>query len=253
MVKLKAIKFTQVKTIYARLSRWALPLLVVILFFSLRECKSNRQTIANLSVNLDSIARQAKQFENKNGQLVAENKQIYATTGRQLEQLTDTIFNLKKADQKRVKTVEQYARIIQQFKAEGKLAHFVDEPTDTSTKTAGAVELPPCADSNYVRVPKPFMYMDSMVIFRGRVTRVGVWLDSIRIENTVHYRTIVNKTGFLNLGRTTTVQVLNSNSAIQTMGVTSITIPHRVNWWHRWGKPLAAAILAGAAVDHFKR
>lgn len=252
MAKLKAIKFTQIKSIYARLSRWALPLLAVILFFSLRECRSNRQGVANLRLDLDSVARQAVQIENARGQLIAENNQLQATNGRQLEQLTDTIFDLKKKDQKRVKTVQEYARIIQQFNAGGKLAQFVTDPTDTSTKAAAAVP-PPCTDSNYVRVPQPFIYMDSTIIFRGRVTRVGVWLDSIRIENTLHYRTVVNKTGFLGLGRSTTVQVLNTNPAIQSLGVTSIIVPHRVNWWHRWGKPLAAAILAGAAVDHFNR
>jgi len=248
---MKAINVTQLKSIYARLSRWALPLLAVILILSLRECRNNRQAVADLRLDLDSVARQAVQIENARGQLVAENKQLQATNAEQLKDLTDTIFALKKQDAKRVKTVQEYARIIQQFKTGGKLAPFLPVPEDTATRTAA--EPAPCADSNYVRVPRPFMYLDSTISFRGRVTRVGVWLDSVQIENTLHYRTLVNKTGFLNLGRSTTVQVLNTNPAITTLGVTSITVPHRVNWWNRWGKPLAAAILAGVAVDHLKR
>lgn len=249
---MKAINFTQVKSIYARLSRWALPLLALILILSLRECRNNRQAVADLRLDLDSVARQAVQIENARGQLVAENKQLQATNAQQLKDLTDSIFALKKRDEKRIKTVQEYARIIQEFKTGGKLAPFLPVPEDTTTRTAAAVP-GPCTDSNYVRVPRPFMYLDSTITFRGRVTSVGVWLDSIRIENTVHYRTLVNKTGFLNLGRSTTVQVLNTNPAITTLGVTSIVVPNRTNWWNRWGKPLAAAILAGVAVDHLKR
>lgn len=249
---MKAINFTQVKSIYARLSRWALPLLAVILILSLRECRNNRQAVADLTLDMDSVARQAVQIENARGQLVAENKQLQATNADQVKELTDSIFALKKQDAKRVKTVQEYARVIQKFETGGKMAPFLPVPEDTATRTAGQVPAP-CQDSNFVRVPRPFMYLDSTITFRGRVTRVGVWLDSIRIENTLHYRTLVNKTGFLNLGRSTTVQVLNTNPAITTLGVTSIVVPHRTNWWNRWGKPLAAAILAGVAVDHFKR
>jgi hypothetical protein len=236
--------------IYAQASAWALPFLAVILFLSLRQCHSNSMKLISVSMDLDSVARQAQHFENSRGQIIAENQQLRVESARELRQLTDTIFALKRDRERKVKTVQDYARIIQQFKASDKFAPFTEDAPDT-TKTAEAKPQP--ADTNLIRVPRPFMYMDSTIIFGGRVTKLGVQLDSIRIENTLHYREVVNKTGFLRLGRSSTVQVLNTNPAITTLGVTSVTVPQQVSWWHRWGKPVAFAILAGVAVDHFKR
>lgn len=238
---MKAINFTQV---YARVAPWALPFLVVLFLLSLLTCNRKSGALADLRLDLDSVARKARQFENEKGQVISQNQVLKAESSQQLKELTDTIFNLKKEDQKKVKAIENYTRIIQQFKTGPKFAEFTtDDFTDLvkkdSTHTAGAL------DSNYVRVPRPFMYMDSTVQFAGRVTRLGVWLDSIRIENRLHFRTVVEKAGFLNMGRKTSVQALNSNPAITNLGVATIQTANRLNWWNKWGKLAAGAILGG--------
>jgi len=237
---MKAINFKQV---YAQAAPWALPFLVVLFLLSLFTCNRQRGAVADLRLDLDSVARQARQFENEKGQIIIENQVLKAESSRQLKELTDTIFNLKKRDENRVKTINSYARIIQEYNSGPKFAPFIEDAGDftklDTTHTAG-----PC-DSNYIRVPKPFMYWDSTLQMRGRVTRVGVWVDSITVQNTVHFRTLTEKTGFLNLGRKSTIQVLNSNPAITTLGVTTIQAPTGPTWWHRWGKPAAFAILGG--------
>lgn len=244
---MKAINFKQV---YAQAAPWALPFLVVLFLLSLFTCNRQRGAVADLRLDLDSVARKARQFENEKGQIITENQVLKAESSRQLKELTDTIFNLKKRDEKRVKTINSYARIIQEYNSGPKFAPFIEDAGDftklagtDSTQTAGPAPGP--RDSNYIRVPKPFMYWDSLTTIRGRVTRVGVWLDSMKVQNTVHFRTLTEKTGFLNLGRKSTIQVLNSNPAISTVGVTSVQIPTGPSWWHRWGKPAAFAILGG--------
>jgi hypothetical protein len=246
---MKAINF---KSVYAQAAPWALPFLVVLFLLSLFTCNRQRGAVADLRMDLDSVARQARHFENERGQVITENQVLKAESGRQLKELTDTIFNLKKRDEKRIKTINSYARIIQEYNSGPKFAPFIEDVGDftagkDSTPTAGP------RDSNYVRVPKPFMYLDSFTSIRGRVTRVGVWLDSIRIENTVHFRTLTERAGFLNMGRKSTIQVLNSNPAIATIGVTTIQVPSRPNWWQKWGKLVAGAILGGISVHQLTR
>lgn len=238
------------KQLYAQLSRWAFPLAVIAIILFMRDCSGKGDEITRLELNLDSLAKQVVQVQNERGQLVAEAEQQEIQTAAQLKELTDTIFQLKKRDANRVKTVQQYARIIQEFKAKEKFAPFV--PEEDSTPAAAQVPVLP-VDSNLIRVPRPFLYADSTVSFAGTVTRAGVRLDSIEVLNTLHYRTLVKKTGFLRWGRTSTVQVLNSNPAITTTGLTTVTVPHRPGWWHRWGKPLTAALIAGGGVYYLTK
>jgi hypothetical protein len=244
---MKAINFKQV---YARVAPWALPFLVVLFLLSLFTCNRRSGALADLRLDLDSVARQARQFENEKGQVITQNQVLKAESAQQIRDLTDTIFNLKREDRKKVKQIRDYTRIIQEFKTGPKFAPFIEDAGDftrladnDSTQTADAPER--TRDSNYIRVPRPFLYWDSTVQFAGRVTRLGVWLDSIRIENRLHFRTVVEKTGFLNMGRKTSVQVLNSNPAITTLGVTKIQTANRPNWWNKWGKPAVFAILGG--------
>jgi hypothetical protein len=248
---MKAINF---KTLYAQVSRWAFPLLVILFLLSLVKCNENAQRVGDLELNLDSMARLASHFENERGQVVSENKQIKAASSAQIRQLTDSIFSLKKENERRIKQVTQYARIIQRLELRDRFAPFIPEPADT---TGRPVALAPAQtrDTSHIPVPQRFAYNDTTTrtYFGGRVTFRGVFMDSITVENTLHYRTVTNKTGFLGLGRSTTVQVLNSNPDVKTVGVTSVAVPHKVGWWHKWGKPALFAILGGVAVDQFRK
>jgi hypothetical protein len=234
----------KLKASYARASAWALPVLVVLLIFSLRECGKRADLAGDLKLNLDSVARLAKSFENKNGVLVSENKQLTVESGTQLEALTDSIFALRTREAKNIRTVADYARIIQEGKFRDKLGTWTDTLTVTDTNYVN-VELD--ADTNYLRIPKAFSYEDSTIAFSGSVTRAGVHMDSVGISNTVHFRTVVNRSGFLNLGKSTTVQAINTNPGITTTGLTSLTVRHKSTAWQRWIKPTLAAALAAVA------
>lgn len=250
---MEAINFKQV---YARVAPWALPFLAVLFLLSLFTCNHKAGALADLRLDLDSVAYQARQFENEKGQVITQNEVLKAESAQQIQNLTDTIFNLKREDKRKVKQIQDYTRIIQEFKTGPKFAPFIEDAGDftrlvenDSTATAGTR----ARDSNYIRVPRPFLYWDSTIQFAGRVTRLGVWLDSIRIENRLHFRTVVEKTGFLNMGRITSVQVLNSNPAITTLGVTKIQTANRPNWWNKWGKLIAGAVLGGVGVHQLTR
>jgi hypothetical protein len=247
---MKAIDFKQ---LYAQASPWALALLVVLLIISMWNGCHKGEMIGDLTGVVDSLQKKTVILTNEKGQAVAQNQQVTVASGKQLQALTDTIFKLRKEDQRKTKTVEQYARIVQEYRAGGKFAPFQPEDFTDLVHADTPAYAPARGDSNYIRVPKPFIYWDSTVTFTGRVTRTGVWLDSIRIDNTIHLRTVVQKKGFIGLGSVTSIQVLNSNPAITTTGVTSLVVSKAPKWWNRWGKPLAAAILGGVAVHQLTR
>ncbi len=178
----------------------------------------------------------------------AQNDQL-SGGGEQLKVLTDSIFSLRKKEAAHEKKVSEYVRIIQDYKASDKFAAFIDQPI--TQEIAGHMTIEKKEDTNMIRVPCPFSFRDSTVSFSGNVEKLGVRIDSIRIENTLHYRVVSYGTGFLHLSSISKVEAMNSNPAITNVGLTSIIVPTRVNWWNRWGKPVLAAVLAGAAVDHF--
>lgn len=247
---MKAIDF---KKAYAQASPWALPLLGILLIVSMWNGCHKNELVGDLTGVVDSLQKKTVILTNEKGQAIAQNTQATVASGQQLQALTDTIFKLRKEDQRKTKTVEAYARIVQKYEAGGKFAPFQPDDFTDLARTDTPAHAPARGDSNYIRVPKPFMYWDSTITFTGRVTRTGVWLDSIHIDNTVHLRTVVQKKGFMGLGSVTNIQVLNSNPAITTTGVTSLVVSKSPKWWNRWGKPVAAAILGGIIVDHFKR
>jgi hypothetical protein len=251
---MKAIDF---KKVYAQASPWALPLLGVLFIISLWNGCHKAELVGDLTGVVDSLQKKTVILTNEKGQAIAQNQQATVASGKQLQALTDSIFKLRKEDQRKTKTVEAYARIVQQYEAGGKFATFKEDFTDLvyepDTPATARTPAPTRADSNTIRVPKPFMYWDSTITFTGRVTRTGVWLDSIHIDNTVHLRTVVQKKGFMGFGSVTSVQVLNSNPAITTTGVTSLVVSKAPKWWNRWGKLVAGAVLGGVAVHQITR
>lgn len=250
------MNFQPIKTVYTKIAPFALPVLILLFLFSLKTCQKYSGQVADYAKNLDSVARLAKSFQNSLGQSVAENVQIKVQSADELKKMTDTIFKLKAADAKHVAHVTEYARIIQEIKVKDKLATWdVPDQVNTAKRDApGDTTFKPFpADSGRISVPRAFHYSDSTLAVAGLVTFQGVHFDSISIPNTVNFRILTKKTGFLGLGRTSTVQVLNSNSAVQTTGVTSIVVPPSLNWWQRVGKPVAFAVAAVVVYSFFHK
>jgi hypothetical protein len=232
----------KVKMIYAQLARWAFPVIGIILILSVQRCRHSEEQSSAFLKNFDSVALQAVHYQNLAGQTIAENNQLKVASTSDLKAFTDTLFNLRAENRRNSDQVLDYARIIQQARFTGKLAEY-KKPDTTAGKTA--IVQPP--DTDLLRVPYAFGYTDSTISLAGQVLKKGVLIDSIKIENTVHLRTVEQKSGFLNLSRSAVVQVLNTNPAFKTMGVASVTVPYKPNWWQRWGKFAAGAALGVVA------
>lgn len=228
---------------YAQVTRWAFPVLIVILLVSLFTC--NKRTAQNdgLEKLLNDSEKRTIQLENDRGQLVAQNEQILTMNKKSIEDLTDSIFNLNRKQEKLIADVLNYYRITQNANFRDKFAGFIKVPVKDPNDSTKIVYIEQPQDTNLIRVPQPFAYSDSTIRFAGEVRRTGVLIDSVHVPNTLHLRTLTQKTGFLNLGRKTVVQALNSNSAIVNSGIASVAVKNQPSAWNRWIKP----ILFGAA------
>lgn len=239
------IQFSKAKKIYSLAARWALPILGGILIVSMIRFNNQKTVILKDKLSLDSVAAQMRSFKNSNGQLVAENYFLKARSSEEIRLLTDSIFKLSKKESKKIKEVDGYTRIDQEIKISPKAAEIKE------AQPAQPVAI--IDTSHMIRVPASFEYIDSAIMFSGTVTKTNVYLDSFSLRNTVHLREVKKKTGFLNLGRETTVQAINSNQNIITTGAVSIRVENRVSWWHRWGKPVVFAALAAVATAQLKK
>ena len=199
---------------------------------------------------MDSVAQRSKVYENAAGQLVTENTALKAENSKVIADLTDSIFKLKIKDATMLKSKQSYTRINQEINVKDKTADYIPDEKEENKPIAAA---PGIDTTNLMRVPQRFLYTDTSVTFAGTVKKSGVTMDSISIKNTTHLREVTKKKGFLNLGRETTVQAINSNPAVINTGISTIRVQARPNWWNRWGKPVAAAVLAGIAVDQLKK
>src|SRR5918993_3650887 len=201
----------KIKFFYTQLTRWVFPILLIVCVYSLFTCNGFRDKSEQLNATLATNEERTKQIENDRGQMVAMNKTLIAQSSNDLKSFTDTFFNLKREQSKLIAQVTGYTKLLQNISFLGKEAVYVDRP---GTNTKETVYLPQPDDTSLIRVPRQFTIADSTIILSGTVKRSGVGIDSLIIPNTVHIRTVTEKTGFLKLGRVETVQVINTNPDI---------------------------------------
>lgn len=217
---------------------------ILLLIMLLRTC--NNKPLAT-TINTDSLISRTHYLADENNRLIAENDVQKVAIGKQLKAYTDTIFNLKKQNEKRVAEVQQYTKVIEDLKAKGIVAHYVHD----TTKIIDTVMAQDTRD--LIEVPIAFEYKDSTLFFlHGKVTLDGVQIDTIGATNDINLRTVEKHEGFLGLKHSTVVQAVNSNPYFSLKGVASVTVPYRANWWQRWGKPTLTALVTGYLVYKLK-
>lgn len=237
----------EIKLIYAQVARWALPFFILLIIFGAFNCHRQNSDNLDLNAKLNASLQRTQQLENKTGDLVAQNQVLFTMRQSDLKTFTDSVFNLREKDDRLTKAVLAYTKIVQEAKFGNKSASFDDRPT--INEKGDTVFLPQPTDPNLVRVPRPFTYSDSTIVFAGKVRKNDVLIDSLQIPNTLSLRTIETKKGLF--GRQTTVQAINSNPAFKNTGLAQIQVKHKPTAWSRWIKPslfAAAGIFVGSQI-----
>lgn len=247
----------KLKAIYAQASRWAFPfLLIVLICFTWNTCRK-RVELNNLQADFDARGAQMVEIINEKNQVIAESEQLEAKSSDDVKALTDSIFALKKREARKVKEVDNYARIVQEYRRGSVVAGWTNTGHVPDTNV-GDIDIPrkrdmpifgtsitaagSPGDTGFIRVPKPFAFQDSALSLFGYVTRAGVEVDTVVMRNTLHLVTAQVKSGLFGR-KVTTVMALNTNPYVKTTGLASVQVKHEANWWQRWGKPAAGLVL----------
>ncbi|MBS1616392.1 MAG: hypothetical protein JST06_09785 [Bacteroidetes bacterium] len=235
-------EFEQLKKKYRRVIWIVLLLLLALLglYFFQRGRSTQGHTpeeVAAMLHALDSVSNQAKTFENANGKLVTDNVALVAKNEGLLHDMSQTVFNLKTDQERLVKEVRYLTLIKQQVRYDSVFLRY-----DTSQPVPLIAE----GRSDSIAVPVSFHRVDTSAGVFGRVTRSGVFLDSVWVNNNIWLRHGVRKRGFLNLGSEDFVQAMNTNPMVRTTGLGTVTYRQRPTAWNRWIKPtLTAGVAAG--------
>lgn len=206
-------------------------IIILIIFF--RKDSVSIESAEVMRLRLDSISKMAVMFENKNKQIVTENIAIRANSQDQIKNLSDQLFNLKKQDEKRIKSISGVVKATQSIRVDTLLMPYSD------TVYANNDDCMP--------VPRHFLFLDSLRLISGTVTREGIMLDSLDFKNDFYVRFGVQRTGFLNLARRDFVQAVNTSPYVTTTGLGMYYYRAPVSRWNRWIKPTIFGIIGVAA------
>lgn len=241
------MELNEFKIIYAQVARWALPFLLLLLLFLAFNCTRQNTENKQLSQSLQTNLERTKQLENQKGEMVAQNNVLFTGNQRDLRALTDTIFNLKDREERLIRSVLSYSKIVQEASFKNKAATFDDRPT--VNEKGDTVFMPQPTDPDLIRVPRSFGYSDSTIFLSGKVRKADVLIDSVKIPNVLSIRTAEVKSGIFK--RSTVVQAINSNPAFKNTGIATVEVKHKPTAWNRWVKPVlfaAAGVFIGSQI-----
>lgn len=223
--------------------------------FSLTKCNDYKQKNVKLALEkqtTDSIV-------NRYGQtILTQEAVIVSTEGErdQLKNITDSLFNLTRSQERMIKDVVAYYKAISTTIIKNKLVPYVD--TVARKKWADSVEAR-CSkvieyyEANTITIPKTAV--DSTKNYQAAFTARldGIYIDSLKIPDSQYIRFVTIKGGILKKDasgkrhlftkKTIQVQVLHTNDLIKVTGQNSaIYIPPKKARW------LEKAILIGGGI-----
>jgi hypothetical protein len=209
-----------------KISHIAIAALTLALLISIVTCRRHVAKERHTQAVLDTTLAAFKVIKNKAGQQVVEQQPAQFTNGKPLKQASAAAFNLPKAEERKIKSVDHFVQIEQHLSVEN--------------------------DSTPVEIS------DSVFSFRfdrpnykvtGRVYRTMSFLDSLAVYNTISLRFADKKTGLFK--RELVVQAVNSNPYVINTGIQSMTVEQRPTIWNQYIKPAlfaAGGFAAGRAL-----
>lgn len=185
---------------------------VIIIIFLLREC-GNQLHINNLVKNISTYSDSSKHYKDKYGNVISYNKTLQFDNDKQLKNYLskNDSLSLMLKNFKKVNTVS----IIKE-----KIYIHDTIPITFETKI-------PCDFKPFDVVKDSIRSKNKPYYFRGTIFPDKFTIDSILIPNTQNIVIGLKKTGFLGLRRENQINVLNSNSFIQTTNTGAYTIKQK--------------------------
>jgi hypothetical protein len=224
------------------------------LLFSLSECNNEKEENASLSLE-NTILNSVK---NTLDQTVITQKTEITHSKEALRAATDSFFNLRKKDEKKVKDVIAFYHANTSTVIKEVAIPYVDSISLKKWEDSIALlcsEVIAYYEKSTIPVPRHATQSTDEFSASLTATSTGITIDSILIPNNQSIRFITAKGGFLKkdlagkrhlfLKKSIQVQVVNSNSLITVSGQTSAMYTPEKKF--RWGEK-GALILIGLLI-----
>ena len=193
--------------------------LSISLFIAVKSCQSNRDKAVYNKAVLDSTTAVFKDFKNRSGLQVAEQKPAEFPDKKTVKSASAKAFNLSRAEESKIREVEAFVQADQEVTITGDSIKSVANLPDTLAGGQWRFEL-----------KRPHYYIS------GNYNKEMLWLDSLKIYNTISFRLAKKRTGIFKSEQV--IQVNNSNPFINTAGMHSLTIKQKPTSWNKWVKPV---------------
>lgn len=208
--------------------------LAVALIFSVKSCSDNKKEKEQAITQAQLDKQTLDSVKNKAGQTIVMQEAIITKSSTAIGNLTDSIFKLKKTQQKQIKQVEAYYKGITKTQLKDVLVPYKDtvafkQFSDSLNKACA--EVIDYYERNTIPVPRVVEDSTPNYSINATVQIDGLKIDSLTIIDVQHIRFSTLKGGFLKknqagklklfLPKTIRVEVLHTNPLIQVTGESS--------------------------------
>lgn len=191
---------------------WITVVILVMTLLFREGCNQKKIEGLNADISTYQLKEQTLQdsIRNKNGEIVKLQKAVVfeGEKGKKaLSKYADSVFNLKKKDERKYKeTIVYYENIIK-----SRLRDTIYIPIDTGNYIISGDTLEYLANS--IRVPKDFKTESQYFSIKGQIQKSQLRIDSISMPDTIRGRFIEKKNGWFK-ANTIEYQVFNTNPNI---------------------------------------
>jgi len=224
-------------------TKW-IPYLIIGLLLtvvSLQRCSINSKSkeISDYQEWNKYYNSQIDSFKNKLNQVVTESKVAQVNSEKEIKELSEQIFDLKKSDERHIKEIQALIRIKQTVRVDTIEIPYTDsflvDKNDTTLVPRNTVVVPP---RNFKDSTKNYQIDGTVLLNKVRI-------NSLILPDTSSLRIVEKKEGFLKK-REIVIQGVHTNPLFKTEGMqTVIKRGDKPSRWQKWIKPVIAAIASG--------
>ena len=202
-----------------------LVVLLVALLLILHTC--NRKNLKEKDTQITALQLEKQTLDsmvNASGQTILQQQSIVTSSQTAIQELTDSIFDLKKSQDRKIREVIAYYKGITVTKVDSVLVPYVDSGYikkfgDSIAK--GCNEVIKYLIDSTIHVPQQFSSISPDLRISGTVNKQGVLIDSLQIPDTLQLRFIERKGGLFKR-RSVEIQFFHSSPYIQTTSSNSV-------------------------------
>lgn len=228
-------------------------LLLVILFGGCwGKRKYDQQYTENIKLSLSN--QNLTQSVNSRDQIITQQQVLLTENSQKLKSMTDSIFALKRAQEKKIKEVIAYYSERTSVKVDTVFIPYITEE-DTTYKElppkfnpkAGKIAIVPGSDlsDSTIKVPQRALLDTSGLHIDMAILKKGVRLNSFLMTDTQYIRVVELKHGWFK-PRTLEIQTLHTNKALTVTGQNSVIYkPKKKSGWVLKVAILGAGIFLG--------